>query len=140
MSFSSKLSTFSSFVSEIVRKNSKIASFFLFFASSSRVVESTFSSSEFLFFSMLESEIVRERSENVSFKSTFAQQSVEHVISFFIFAIKFVFASISFSTFDLLFFSFVLCDHVSENHFMTRDFKTLYSMHLIENAKILRCS
>ena len=78
----------------------------------------------------------------ITFKSTFAQQSVEHVFSSFIFAITFEFVAtfISFSTFDFLSFSSVLCDHVSEDHFMTQNLKTLYSMHLIENAKILRCN
>ena len=52
--------------------------------------------------------------------------------------ITFIFAIIFAS--DFLSFSFVFCDHVSENHFMTHDFKTLYSMHLIENIKILRCN
>ena len=41
---------------------------------------------------------------------------------------------------DFLSFSFVLCDHVFENHFMTQNFKTLYNMHLTENAKTLRCN
>ena len=44
------------------------------------------------------------------------------------------------STSDLLSFSSALCDHVSEDHFMTQDLKTLYNMHLIENAKTLRCN
>ena len=41
---------------------------------------------------------------------------------------------------DLLSFSSALCDHVSEDHFMTQDLKTLYSMHLTGNAKALRCN
>ena len=44
------------------------------------------------------------------------------------------------STSDFLFFSFVFCDHVSDDHSMTQNLKTLYSMHLIENAKALRCN
>ena len=42
--------------------------------------------------------------------------------------------------FDFLSFSFVLCDHVEKNHSMTQNLKTLYNMHLIENAKTLRCN
>ncbi|KAG6988967.1 hypothetical protein G7Y79_00066g094850 [Physcia stellaris] len=41
---------------------------------------------------------------------------------------------------DLLPFSSALCDHVPEGHPMTRDLKTLYSMHLTGDAKALRCS
>ena len=40
--------------------------------------------------------------------------------------------------FDFLFFSFVFCDHVFENHSMTQNLKTLYNMYLIENVKSLR--
>ena len=49
-------------------------------------------------------------------------------------------STFTFTTFDFLFFSFVLCDHVSDDHSMTQNLKTLYSMHLIENVKILRCN
>ena len=41
---------------------------------------------------------------------------------------------------DFLSFSFALCDHVSEDHLMTQNLKYIYSMHLNENAKILRCN
>ena len=44
------------------------------------------------------------------------------------------------STFDFLSFSSALCDHVSDDHSMTQNLKTLYSMHLIENVKTLRCN
>ena len=134
------------------------------------------SSSRISVFSSLVSEIVRERSESVSSRSTFAQQSVEHVISFSnpvvssfqsvifssssselsplsiraseivckhqesaFFTISASFASVTFAS-DFLSFSPVLCDHVPENHFMTQDLKTLYSMHLNENVKTLKCN
>ena len=42
--------------------------------------------------------------------------------------------------FDFLSFSFVLCDHVFDDHSMTQNFKTFYNMYLIENAKTLRCN
>ena len=61
-------------------------------------------------------------------------KSIYHSVKITTSIFAFIFA------FDFLFFSFALCDHVFENHFITQNFKTLYSMHLIENVKTLRCN
>ena len=66
--------------------------------------------------------------------NSFTYHSVRMTIS--------IFANLAFSifAFDFLSFSFALCDHVFDDHSMTQNLKTLYSMHLIENVKILRCN
>ena len=74
----------------------------------------------------------------IFFIFTFAKFTIFANFAFFVFESSFVFIFAIIFEFEFLFFSFVFCDHVFENHFMTQNFKTLYNMHLIENVKILR--